>query len=69
MAENLQTMKMFLAALDESLRAINAKPEAGAEALGSLRWHGSSRCVENSHPEQAVLVKDMRETLEELPLR
>jgi len=43
MADHPQTMKMFLAALDESLRAINAKPEAGAEALARYGRHGCGR--------------------------
>jgi ABC-type nitrate/sulfonate/bicarbonate transport system substrate-binding protein len=68
MAENLQTMKMFLAALDESLRAINAKPEAGAEAVGRYAGMDPADALKILTLKKQILVKDMRETLEESPL-
>jgi ABC-type nitrate/sulfonate/bicarbonate transport system substrate-binding protein len=64
MAENPQTMKMFLAALDESLRAINAKPEAGAEALARYAGMDSADALKILTMNKQLLVKDMPEALE-----
>jgi ABC-type nitrate/sulfonate/bicarbonate transport system substrate-binding protein len=68
MADNSQTMKMFLAALDESLRAINAKPEAGAEALARYAGMDPADALKILTMNKHVLVKDMREALEESSL-
>jgi ABC-type nitrate/sulfonate/bicarbonate transport system substrate-binding protein len=68
MAGNSQTMKMFLAALDESLRAINAKPEAGAEALARYAGMDPGDALKILTLKKHVLVKDMREALEESSL-
>jgi taurine transport system substrate-binding protein len=68
MADNLQTMKMFLAALDESLRAINAKPEAAAEALARYAGMDPADALKILTMNKQVLVKDMREALEESSL-
>lgn len=68
MAGNSQTMKMFLAALDESLRAINAKPEAGAEALARYAGMDPADALKVLTLNKQVLVKDMREALEESSL-
>jgi taurine transport system substrate-binding protein len=64
MADHSQTMKMFLAALDESLRAINAKPEVGAEALARYAGMDSADALKVLTLKKQVLVKDMREALE-----
>jgi ABC-type nitrate/sulfonate/bicarbonate transport system substrate-binding protein len=64
MAENSQTMAMFLAALDGSLRAINAKPEAGAEALARNTGMDPADALQILTLKKQVLVKDMREVLE-----
>jgi ABC-type nitrate/sulfonate/bicarbonate transport system substrate-binding protein len=68
MAENPQAMKMFLAALDESLHAINAKPEAGAEALARYAGMDAADALKILTMNKQLLVKDMREVLEESPL-
>jgi taurine transport system substrate-binding protein len=64
MADNKQTMKMFLAALDESLGVINAKPEAGAEALARYAGMDSADALKILTMRKHVLVKDMRDALE-----
>jgi ABC-type nitrate/sulfonate/bicarbonate transport system substrate-binding protein len=68
MADNLQSMKMFLAALDESVHAINAKPEVGAEALARYTGMDQADALKILTMNKQVLVKDMRETLEESSL-
>jgi ABC-type nitrate/sulfonate/bicarbonate transport system substrate-binding protein len=67
-AQEAQTMKMFLAALDQSLRAINAKPEAGAEALARYTGMDPADALKILTMNKHVLVKDMREALEESSL-
>ncbi|EHR00198.1 ABC transporter substrate-binding protein [Bradyrhizobium sp. WSM471] len=64
MADNPQTMKMFLAALDESLRAINEKPEAGAEALARYAGMDPTDALKILTMKKHVLLKDMSEALE-----
>lgn len=68
MANNPQTMKMFLAALDESARAINTKPEAGAEALARYAGMDPADALKVLTLHKHVFVKDMREALEGAPL-
>ena len=68
MAANPEAMKMFLAALDESLRAINAKPEAGAEALARYAGMDPADALKILTMKKHVLLKDMREALEESSL-
>jgi ABC-type nitrate/sulfonate/bicarbonate transport system substrate-binding protein len=68
MADHPQTMKMFLAALDASLLAINAKPEAGAEALARYAGMDAADALKVLTMNKQVLVKDMREALEGSPL-
>jgi taurine transport system substrate-binding protein len=68
MADNPQAMKMFLAALDESLRAINASPQAGAEALARYAGMDPADALKILTMKKQVLVKDMREALEESSL-
>jgi taurine transport system substrate-binding protein len=68
MANNPQAMKMFLAALDESARAINAKPEVGAEALARYAGMDTADALKVLTLHKHVLVKDMREALEESSL-
>ena len=65
MADNPQTMKMFLAALDEGLRAINAKPEAGGEAFARSTGMDPADALKILTLNKHVLVKDMREALEQ----
>ena len=67
MADHPQTMKMFLAALDESLRAINAKPEAGAEALARYAGMDPADTLKVLTLNKHAIVKDMDEALEESP--
>jgi taurine transport system substrate-binding protein len=64
MANNPQTMKMFLAALDDSARAINANPEVGAEALARFAGMDAADALKVLTLHKHVLVKDMREALE-----
>lgn len=68
MADHAQTVKMFLAALDDSLRAINAKPEVGAEALARYAGMDPADALKVLTTNKQVLVKDMREALEDSPL-
>jgi ABC-type nitrate/sulfonate/bicarbonate transport system substrate-binding protein len=68
MASNPQAMNMFLAALDESLHAINAKPEVGAEALARSTGMDAADALKVLTLGKHVLVKDMREALEQSSL-
>jgi taurine transport system substrate-binding protein len=68
MADHPKTMKMFLAALDASLLAVNARPEAGAEALARNTGMDAADALKVLTMSKQVLVKDMREALEESPL-
>jgi ABC-type nitrate/sulfonate/bicarbonate transport system substrate-binding protein len=65
MAEHPQTMKMFLAALDQSLSVVNAKPEAGAAALASYAGMDAADALKILTMNKQLIVKDMREALEE----
>ncbi|QND70233.1 ABC transporter substrate-binding protein [Tardiphaga robiniae] len=68
MADNSQKMTKFLAALDESVHAINSKPEAGAEALAHYAGMDAADALKILTMKKQVLVQDMREVLETSPL-
>jgi ABC-type nitrate/sulfonate/bicarbonate transport system substrate-binding protein len=68
MASNPQTMNMFLAALDASVHAINANPAVGAEALARYAGMDAADALKVLTLKKQVLVKDMREVLEESSL-
>jgi ABC-type nitrate/sulfonate/bicarbonate transport system substrate-binding protein len=68
MADHPQAMNMFLAALDESVHAVNARPEGGAEALARYAGMDAADALKILTMNKQILVKDMRETLEESPL-
>jgi ABC-type nitrate/sulfonate/bicarbonate transport system substrate-binding protein len=64
MADNPQSVMMFLAALDESARAINANPEVGAEALARYAGMDTADALKVLTLKKQVLVKDIREALD-----
>jgi ABC-type nitrate/sulfonate/bicarbonate transport system substrate-binding protein len=68
MADHPQAMNMFLAALDESVHAVNARPEGGAEALARYAGMDAADALKILTMNKQILVRDMRETLEESPL-
>jgi ABC-type nitrate/sulfonate/bicarbonate transport system substrate-binding protein len=68
MADHMQDMTMFLAALDESVHAVNAHPEAAAEALARYAGMDAADALKILTMNKQLLVKDMRETLSDSPL-
>jgi ABC-type nitrate/sulfonate/bicarbonate transport system substrate-binding protein len=68
MADHPQTMNRFLEALDDSLHAIRAKPEAGADALARYAGMDSTDALKILTMHKHVLAKDMREVFQESPL-
>jgi taurine transport system substrate-binding protein len=64
MASNPQAMNMFLAALDASVQAINAKPEVGAEAIARYAGMDPADALKVLTLKKHILVRDMREVLE-----
>lgn len=68
MADHPQSMKMFLAAIDESLHAIDANPEVGAEALANYTGMDAADALKILTLNKQLLVKDMREVLDQSPL-
>jgi ABC-type nitrate/sulfonate/bicarbonate transport system substrate-binding protein len=64
MADHSHIMTLFLGALDQSLQAINANPEVGAEALARYAGMDAADALKVLTQNKQVLVKDMREVLD-----